>query len=67
MAAHSEGLAIADSHRIETRARLPGVIQKRAILEWEMDPDLEGPRGPALRALLYLFERDTAVKLLRSG
>ena len=31
------------------------------------DKDLEGPRGPALRALLYLFERDAAVRLLRGG
>ena len=31
------------------------------------DPDLTGPRGPALRVLLYLFERDAAVKYLRSG
>ena len=26
------------------------------------DPDLERPRGAALRVLLYLFERDAAVK-----
>jgi ATP-dependent DNA helicase RecG len=31
------------------------------------DPDLTGPRGAALRMLLYLFERDAAVKYLRSG
>ncbi len=31
------------------------------------DPDLQGPRGPALRTLLYLFERDAAVRNLRSG
>lgn len=31
------------------------------------DPDLSGARGPALRTLLYLFERDAAVKTLRSG
>ena len=37
----------------------------RLILE--RDKDLEGPRGPALRALLYLFERDAAVRLLRGG
>jgi len=28
---------------------------------------LESPRGAALRVLLYLFERDAAVKLLRAG
>jgi len=31
------------------------------------DPDLESPRGQALRTLLYLFERDAVVKTLRSG
>jgi len=31
------------------------------------DADLTGPRGQALRVLLYLFERDAAVRLLRSG
>ena len=31
------------------------------------DPELTGPRGKALRAMLYLFERDSAVMNLRSG
>ncbi|MCH8926228.1 MAG: ATP-dependent DNA helicase RecG, partial [Proteobacteria bacterium] len=31
------------------------------------DPELAGPRGAALRVLLYLFERDAAVKYLGSG
>ena len=31
------------------------------------DPELESPRGKALRTLLYLFERDAVVKTLRSG
>ena len=31
------------------------------------DPQLTSPRGTALRTLLYLFERDTAIKYLRSG
>lgn len=31
------------------------------------DPELEGERGNALRQLLYLFERDAAIKYLRSG
>jgi ATP-dependent DNA helicase RecG len=33
----------------------------------ETDPELGGARGAALRVLLYLFERDAAVKYLRSG
>jgi ATP-dependent DNA helicase RecG len=31
------------------------------------DPGLAGPRGEALRVLLYLFERDEAVRLLAAG
>jgi ATP-dependent DNA helicase RecG len=31
------------------------------------DPDLAGERGQALRTLLYLFERDEAVRLLGAG
>ncbi|MCW5750310.1 MAG: ATP-dependent DNA helicase RecG, partial [Alphaproteobacteria bacterium] len=31
------------------------------------DPELSGPRGPALRILLYLFERDEAARTIRSG
>ena len=37
----------------------------RAVLE--RDPELESERGRALRILLYLFERDMAVRYLRSG
>jgi ATP-dependent DNA helicase RecG len=33
----------------------------------ETDPELKGPRGQALRVLLYLFEREAAVRYLRSG
>ena len=38
-----------------------------ARLIHERDPDLTSPRGQALRILLYLFERDVAVRYLRSG
>jgi len=31
------------------------------------DPTLTGPRAEALRMLLYLFERDDAIKLMRAG
>ncbi len=31
------------------------------------DPQLAGPRGPALRLLLYLFEREAAARLLQGG
>jgi ATP-dependent DNA helicase RecG len=38
-----------------------------AQLIMNKDPDLDSERGQALRILLYLFERDAAVKYLRSG
>ncbi|MDJ0950562.1 MAG: ATP-dependent DNA helicase RecG [Alphaproteobacteria bacterium] len=38
-----------------------------ARLALHRDPELKSPRGEALRVLLYLFERDLAVKFLRSG
>ena len=38
-----------------------------AQLILEKDPDLKSPRGQAVRTLLYLFERDSVVKTLRSG
>lgn len=38
-----------------------------ARLILDRDPDLTSPRGQALRTLLYLFERDTAIKYLRAG
>jgi ATP-dependent DNA helicase RecG len=37
----------------------------QAVLEH--DPDLRSTRGDALRTLLYLFERDEAVRLLAAG
>ncbi|MEE8535100.1 MAG: ATP-dependent DNA helicase RecG [Kiloniellales bacterium] len=43
------------------------VARDDARLILERDPGLSGPRGQALRVLLYLFERDAAVKYLRSG
>ena len=33
----------------------------------ETDPELTTNRGKALRTLLYLFERDAAIRLLRAG
>ena len=38
-----------------------------ARLVIERDPDLQSERGKALRALLYLFRRDDAVRTLRAG
>ncbi|HXM69755.1 MAG TPA: ATP-dependent DNA helicase RecG, partial [Thermoanaerobaculia bacterium] len=33
----------------------------------ERDPELASERGQAIRTLLYLFERDAAIRYLRSG
>ena len=55
-------LADLDAHR-----DLMPVAHDDCRLVLETDPDLRGPRGQALRVLLYLFERDAAVKYLRSG
>ncbi len=48
-------------------ADLLEIARTDARLALERDPDLAGPRGPALRTLLYLFEREEGVRMLRSG
>jgi ATP-dependent DNA helicase RecG len=48
-------------------AELIPVARDDAMLHHTRDPDLSSERGKALRTLLYLFERDEAVKLLRAG
>ena len=53
----------------KVRGRLSaGRVQSVALrLIVDRDPDLESGRGSALRALLYLFRRDDAVRTLRAG
>jgi ATP-dependent DNA helicase RecG len=46
---------------------LLAIARDDARLVLDRDPELAGERGKALRVLLYLFERDAAVKYLRSG
>ncbi len=46
---------------------LLAVARDEAALILSRDPDLATPRGEALRVLLYLFERDEAVRLLAAG
>jgi len=53
--------------RIEVHGKLIAPARDDAALILSRDPDLETPRGEALRALLYLFERDEAIRLLRAG
>ncbi|ABS64686.1 DEAD/DEAH box helicase domain protein [Parvibaculum lavamentivorans DS-1] len=52
---------------IETQQELLAVAYDDARLILDRDPELESPRGEALRTLLYLFERDEAIRYLRSG
>jgi ATP-dependent DNA helicase RecG len=47
--------------------RLAPVAQSDATLLLERDGGLKGERGRAARICLYLFERDQAVDLIRSG
>ena len=46
---------------------LLAIAQDDARLVLARDPELKSPRGEALRVLLYLFQRDAAVRYLRSG
>jgi ATP-dependent DNA helicase RecG len=46
---------------------LLGAARDDARLILSSDPHLQGPRGRALRALLYLFEQDEAVRLFRAA
>ncbi|ADZ70750.1 ATP-dependent DNA helicase RecG [Polymorphum gilvum] len=53
--------------RLEAHGDLMEIARDDARLVLETDPDLKGPRGAALRCLLYLFSRDEAIRLLRAG
>ena len=53
--------------RIEVHANLLEPARQDAALVLARDPDLKSERGEALRHLLYLFERDEAIRLLRAG
>ena len=52
---------------LEQHSDLLAVARDDAKLIIERDPTLETARGEALRVLLYLFERDAAVRLARAG
>jgi ATP-dependent DNA helicase RecG len=52
---------------LDRMARLLPVARDDARLLLDRDGGLDSPRGQAARDLLYLFERDSAVALLRSG
>jgi ATP-dependent DNA helicase RecG len=52
---------------LESDASLLEVARDDARLIVERDPGLRSERGRALRVLLYLFERDAAIRLLGAG
>jgi len=52
---------------LAVHSELLTIARDDARLVVERDAELQGTRGQALRTLLYLFERDAAVKYLRSG
>ena len=53
--------------RLEIHGKLLNAAREDAALALNRDPNLNSPRGLALRQLLYLFGRDEAVRLLRAG
>lgn len=58
------GFRLAD---LSAHARLLAIARDDAELILRRDPELASERGEALRVLLYLFERDEAIRLLRAG
>jgi ATP-dependent DNA helicase RecG len=58
------GFRLAD---VAVHGDLLAMARDDAMLHHTRDPELSSERGRALRVLLYLFERDEAVKLLRAG
>jgi ATP-dependent DNA helicase RecG len=53
--------------RIETHGKFLGTARDDAALILSRDPTLQDARGQALRNLLYLFEKDEAIRLIRAG
>ncbi|MEX0839917.1 MAG: ATP-dependent DNA helicase RecG [Parvibaculum sp.] len=53
--------------RVEEQQELLAAAYDDARIVLNGDPELESQRGSALRILLYLFERDEAIRYLRSG
>jgi len=53
--------------RLELHGKYLGAARDDAALILSRDPTLATTRGQALRALLYLFEKDEAIRLIRAG
>ena len=52
---------------LDIHAPLLSIARDDAGLILARDPELASERGKALRLLLYLFERDAAIRLMRAG
>jgi ATP-dependent DNA helicase RecG len=52
---------------LEAHGELIAIANDAAKLVLQRNPDLADRQGEALRILLYLFEQDTGVRLLKSG
>ena len=61
------GLPVFRMADLAQHGELLAAARDDAALVLTRDPQLKGPRGEALRVLLYLFERDEAVRLLSAG
>jgi ATP-dependent DNA helicase RecG len=53
--------------RPEVHGQLIAQARDEALRILKEDPKLKGPRGEALRCLLYLYERGEALPLLGAG
>jgi ATP-dependent DNA helicase RecG len=53
--------------RVAVHGKYIGAARDDATLMLSRDPKLTSPRGEALRQLLYLFEKDEAIRLIRAG
>ena len=61
------GLPVLRLADLSVHGELLAAAHDDAALIMGRDPTLSAPRGAALRTLLYLFERDEAVRLLGAG
>jgi ATP-dependent DNA helicase RecG len=53
--------------RMDLHQDLLKMARDDAILALQRDPTLTSERGAALRLLLYVFERDEAIRLMNAG
>lgn len=67
LGAAQSGMPVFRIADLESDGELMRIAQADARLVMEREPDLDGARGPALRILLYLQERDAAIRYLRGA